>query len=42
VIVSAIASVAPRVDVAIAIGADRAFDPASGWRALVTIAGRSR
>jgi hypothetical protein len=40
--VSAIASVAPRVDISLALADDRAFDPAAGWRAMLTIAGRNR
>jgi hypothetical protein len=34
--------VAPRIDVGVAVGADRAFDPRDGWRVLITVAGRSR
>jgi hypothetical protein len=40
--VSVLASIQPRVDLGLTIGADRAFDPADGWRAFVTVAGRSR
>jgi hypothetical protein len=42
VLVSAIASVAPRIDVGVAVAVDRSLEPAAGWRALVTVAARSR
>ena len=40
--VSALASIAPRVDLGVSAGVDHAFDPRDGWRVLVTVAGRSR
>lgn len=42
VVVSALASIAPRLDLGIAIGADEASAPRDGWRASVMIAGRTR